>query len=39
MLHQKFVDEQLKKVDKHLRDNPLQEKDQELQNAKCIPLN
>ena len=35
---QKLVDEQLKKVDKLVRGNPLQEKDQEQQDPKLIPL-
>ena len=35
---QKFVDEQLEKVDKLVRDDLLQEKDQEQQDPKPIPL-
>ena len=35
---QKLVDEQLEKVDKLARDNLLQEKDQEQQDPKRIPL-
>ena len=35
---QELVDEQLEKVDKLVRDDPLQEKDQEQQDPKRIPL-
>ena len=34
----KFIDEQLEKVGKLVRDNVLQEKDQEQQDSKRIPL-
>ena len=35
---QTLVDEQLEKVDKHVRDNLLQERDAEQQDPKRIPL-
>ena len=35
---QKLVDEQLEKEDQLVRDDLLQEKDQEQQDSKCIPL-
>ena len=35
---QKLVDEQLEKVDKFVRDDLQQEKDQEQPDSKCIPL-
>ena len=35
---QKLVDDQLEKVDELIRDNLLEEKDQEQQDSKCIPL-
>ena len=36
--NRKFIDEQLEKVGKLVRDNVLQEKDQEQQDSKRIPL-
>ena len=35
---QKLVDDQLEKIDELVRNNLLQEKDQEQQDSKCIPL-